>query len=155
MAYRDGIVRCPGCASIMRREAVPSAEVDVCDACGGLWVDWFDGEVQTLAAEAEAVRVDRGTPLPSSPHAERGTCPRCMRGLDADHIRFADATDRELLTGVDLLRCGECLGAFVPRSSAHLLLDRTREPRAMTLLEVLIELVRRLRCRVWEPSKNT
>lgn len=147
-AYRGSTVRCPRCGHPMRSEAVPSAEVDVCDTCGGLWVDWFDGEVHTLAAEAEAARVDRGTPPPGmlDDLAKGGTssCPRCMRELTSELYRFPDANDDEILTGVELLRCAECAGSFVPRASAHLLLDRVREPRTATLWEAIVALLRRI-----------
>ena len=147
-AYRGVTVRCPACAEAMRCEAVPSAEIDVCDACGGLWVDWFDGQVHTLAVEAEAARVDRGAPPPSAANARQGggsgACPRCMRALTPELHRFSDASDAELVTGVELLRCSECAGSFVPRASAHLLLDRVREPRAVTLWEALVTLLKRL-----------
>jgi Zn-finger nucleic acid-binding protein len=139
-AYRGAAVRCPACGEPMRRDATASAELEVCDACEGLWVDWFDGEVHTVAVEAEAARVERGTPLPSRP-GERstgtGVCPRCSRPLVSELYRFGDARDDELITGVELLRCAECAGAFVPRGSAHLLLDRAQEARTQTLWEAL------------------
>ncbi len=148
-AYRSTIVRCPRCGNAMRCESVPSAEVDVCDTCGGLWVDWFDGDVHTLAAETEAARVDRGTPPPGMlderiPEGGTPSCPRCMRELTSELYRFPDAADDELVAGVELLRCGECAGSFVPRASAHLLLDRVREPRSATLWEAFVALLRRL-----------
>jgi len=149
-AYRGSTVRCPACAAPMRVEPVPSAEVDVCDACEGLWIDWFDGEIQTLAVEAEAARSDRVTPpTPLAPPVPGGTggapmCPRCQRGLTTELYRFSDALEGELVAGVELLRCPECAGSFVPRAAAHLLLDRVREPRAMTLWEALVAAVRRL-----------
>ncbi len=147
-AYRGRTVRCPGCSEEMRCEAVPSAEIDVCDACGGLWVDWFDGEVETLAAEAEAARVERGAPPParagSAARGGSGVCPRCQQALTTELYRFSDATDDELVTGVELLRCSECAGSFVPRGSAHLLLDRVREPRAVTLWEAFVARLQRL-----------
>lgn len=130
----------------MRTEPVPSAEIDVCEPCGGLWVDWFDGDVQTLAAEAEAAREQRGRPSSPSSAAGRGTgsCPRCQHALRSELYRFSDARDGELLDGVELLRCPECAGSFVPRASAHLLLDRLREPPATTLWEALVALLKRL-----------
>ncbi|MBX3208978.1 MAG: zf-TFIIB domain-containing protein [Labilithrix sp.] len=144
-AYRGVTVRCPGCAAPMRCEAVPSAEIDVCDACGGLWVDWFDGDVHTVAAEVEAARVNRGAALaPGEPNAGARTCPRCTRALELELFRFTDASEHELVNGVELLRCPECAGSFVPRSSAHLLLDRVREPRVVTLWEALVGVLRRL-----------
>jgi Zn-finger nucleic acid-binding protein len=145
-AYRHGTIRCPGCSEIMRQEPVPSAEVDVCDGCGGLWIDWFDGDIPTLAAEAEAARVDRGTPIPSGPAIHgNGTCPRCLRALAADTFRFPDAEPNDLIDHVELLRCAECAGSFVPRASAHLLLDRAKEPnRSVSIWAALVELLKRL-----------
>lgn len=145
-AYREGTVRCPGCSEIMRQEPVPSAEVDVCDACGGLWIDWFDGDISTLAAEAEAARLDRGTSIPKGAAIPgTGVCPRCMRQLRADTFRFPDASPDELIDHVELLRCEECAGSFVPRASAHLLLDRAKEPPQNTgVWAAVVELLRRL-----------
>lgn len=134
----------------MRCEAVPSAEVDICDACGGLWIDWFDGEVQTLAIEAEAARMERGAPPPgmlprrAQPTGGASACPRCMRALAQELFQFPDVTEGELVTGVELLRCSECAGSFVPRPSAHLLLDRVREPRAATFWEAVVAFLRGL-----------
>src|SRR6185369_3575961 len=115
-------------------------EVEACDSCGGLWVDWFDGELQSLAVEAEAARVERGAPPPAvrlvgpaETRAHESTCPHCTRALVQELFRFSDAIDDELVPGVELLRCPECVGSFIPRSSAHLLLDRVREPRKLTL----------------------
>ncbi|MDF2697730.1 MAG: hypothetical protein K0S65_6113 [Labilithrix sp.] len=134
----------------MRCEAVPSAEIDVCDVCGGLWVDWFDGEVHTLAAEAEAARAERGERPPigvnaagSSSSASR-SCPRCHHGLGLELHRFHDARDDELVNGVELFRCPECAGSFVPRPSVRLLLDRVSEPPVVTLWEAFVALLRRL-----------
>ncbi|MDB4944261.1 MAG: hypothetical protein JWP97_3795 [Labilithrix sp.] len=131
----------------MHAEPTPQAESEVCDACGGTWIDWFDGEVHAIAAEQEAVRAARGVPLPgraSQPNAGTGACPRCTRALVPELYPFPDTTGTELLDGVDLLRCPDCAGAFVPRGSAHLLLDRLHEPRAPGALEALVQLVRQL-----------
>ncbi len=134
----------------MRVEPTSSADVDVCDACGGMWVDWFDGELHAIAVETEAARVERGTPLPPpalEPSGSNGAvkrCPRCSQLLGAELYRFADAKDDELVSGVELYRCSDCAGAFVPRGSAHLLLDRVREGPPMTLWEVVVALLRRV-----------
>jgi Zn-finger nucleic acid-binding protein len=131
----------------MRCEAVPSAEIDVCDGCEGLWIDWFDGEVHTLAVEAESARAERGTPPPgmfAPAGAAAPTCPRCHAALAPELYRFGDASDDELVTGVELFRCPECAGSFIPRPSAHLLLDRVREPRAATFWEAFAALIIRL-----------
>ena len=146
-AYRAGALRCPACGTAMRREATTTAAVEVCDGCEGLWVAWFDGEVHTLAAEAEAARLDRGTPPPSRPTEPRSAtcaCPQCARPLVAELYRFFDANDDDLIAGVEVLRCAECGGAFVARGSAHLLLDRAREARPASVREALGALLQRL-----------
>lgn len=148
-AYRERALRCPACDALMRVSATTSAELDVCDACEGVWIDWFEGEVHAVAAEHEAAQLDRGTPPPARPSAPPSgsrTCPRCSRSLTVELYRFADAKDdeHELVAGVDVLRCAECAGAFVSRSSAHLLLDRMREARTQTPWEALSGLVQRL-----------
>jgi Zn-finger nucleic acid-binding protein len=130
----------------MRETHTASSALEVCDACEGLWLDWFDGEVHTVAVEHEAARISenpgsvpsrpRITPTPACP-----TCPRCARALASELYKFTDARDDELITGVELLRCAECAGAFVPRASAHLLLDRVREPSSHTAWEALVALL--------------
>jgi Zn-finger nucleic acid-binding protein len=132
----------------MRCEALPSAQIDSCDACGGLWVDWFDGEVETLAVEAEAVRANRGVPSPPGSAAGSGSgsrsCPRCHQALSVELHRFHDAREDELVNGVELFRCPECAGSFVPRPSVRLLLDRVSEPPVVTLWEAFVALSQRL-----------
>lgn len=137
-AYRGGTARCPSCGEPMQTEPLSRAEVDVCPACGGMWVDWFDGDLEAIAIEAERGRVARGTPLPRAlrqPVATR--CPRCSQALSAELYRFGDARDDELVSGVEVFRCADCAGAFVPRSAAHLLLDRTKQAPTMTLWELI------------------
>jgi Zn-finger nucleic acid-binding protein len=131
----------------MRAEPTSTAEPQICDACDGVWVDWFDSDVHAIAIEQEAARVARGTPLPSRPSQPTtgsGACPRCTRGLVADVYRFADATEDELITGVDVMRCPECAGAFVPRGSAHLLLERARERRTQSPIEAIRVFLRQI-----------
>ncbi len=71
-------------------------------------------------------------------------CPRCDRALAPELYRFADARETELITGVEVGRCAECAGAFVPRGSAHLLLDRVQEGPPVTLWDVVTAFVRGL-----------
>ena len=129
----------------MHAEPTRAAAPQLCDACGGLWIDWFDGEVHAIAVEQEVARLERGTPLPSRPSQPPAgaSCPRCARALVAELYRFPDASEDELLNGVDVMRCPECAGAFVPRSSAHLLLDRANAPRSEgSLAERLLRALR-------------
>jgi ferredoxin len=115
-------------------EILGEAEVDVCGACGGMWVDWFDGEVKGVATEllrSETERASRPSVATSSLRNEAfatGACPRCTRQLaieryvvKADVGREGGRTSITTATGADLLRCEECAGVFVPRTSATLL----------------------------------
>jgi Zn-finger nucleic acid-binding protein len=139
-AYRDGVLRCPACGEPMRPEATSGGTIDLCDACGGAWIDWFDGDLRAIAEEAERGR--RDTPLPPQAPVPRG-CPRCARALEAELLRFEDALDEELVTGVEVFRCADCIGAFVPRASAHLLIDRQTEGRPMTVWEAVLTALQR------------
>lgn len=115
-------LRCPGCAEAMSPEAVKDAEVDVCTSCGGIWVDWFDGEIRKVARVVLASEADRAS-RPSSPLGEgaaTGACPRCLRQLVPERY-VVHAPDGDQPTGASLLRCEECAGAYVSRASAALL----------------------------------
>jgi hypothetical protein len=116
----------------MAIEAVGDADVDVCTACGGMWVDWFDGEVRHVATSVLAREGSRAPPPPPSLRNEAvatGACPRCMRQLAVERYvvrvavgpRTGERTSVSQTTGADLLRCEECAGVFVPRTSAALL----------------------------------
>jgi uncharacterized C2H2 Zn-finger protein len=129
--YRGIAIRCPGCADAMTVTPIDGADVDVCPGCGGLWVDWFDGEVKHVAT---SVLASEGAPAPpvAPPSALRsepvatGACPRCMRQLAYERYvvraRPADGHARPgTATGAELLRCEDCAGVFVSRASARAL----------------------------------
>lgn len=121
-----------------------AAEVDVCDHCGGMWLDWFDGEVRALATETLRISSPGAAPEDESRRSSEpdaiGACPRDRKQLVAErYIVTADVPrdgrpDKTSLvpgkpTGAELLRCEECMGAFVSRASAEVLsfLDPTRD----------------------------
>lgn len=105
----------------MTQQALEECEVDICTTCGGVWVDWFDGEVRhvTTAALGTAPVTPRsdGGDRPSRNEAIAiGACPRCTRQLVAERYKLDGQT-----TGADLMRCEECMGCFVGKSSAEML----------------------------------
>ena len=113
--YKGRDVRCPGCAEAMSVERVGEGDVDVCAACGGVWLDWFDGEPREMVTRVvEGGVVGR----PSAPDALRaearaiGACPRCGTQLVSERYATADAV---------LLRCESCAGSFVSRTAAEAL----------------------------------
>lgn len=136
--YRGVAIRCPGCGDPMVQENVADAEVDVCPSCGGIWLDWFDGETSALTVgvlENEKKGAQRSKPQQNEPRAT-GACPRCTRQLVAERYlatSFEDGKRTQRATGADLLRCEECAGVFVSRSSAEMLVAVANEegPRSL------------------------
>ncbi|MBX3230155.1 MAG: zf-TFIIB domain-containing protein [Labilithrix sp.] len=135
-AHRNIALRCPGCGASMSALDLEEAkaEVDVCRACGGLWVDWFDGEVRTIATET--LRVDTPDLAPETDRRSNdpvaiGACPRCSKQLVPerygvtidDRAAREDEVQRE--EEAQLLRCEDCMGAFVTRASAEVLAWRS------------------------------
>jgi Zn-finger nucleic acid-binding protein len=95
--YRARAPSCPECGEALAPQLVAGTVVDLCDGCGGMWADWFDGELPVLA-RARPPWVRRG--VRRLGHA---ACPRCCVELVSDAV-----------AGADVLRCEECQGTFVP-----------------------------------------
>ena len=106
-SYRSSARACPQCGAFMKEREARGVTVDVCPECSGLWIDWFDGDLATVAS-------DTGR-LPPAGHTTEpgpGTCPDCRIALGASRYRE---------DGPAVLRCGECAGAFVSRDALDLL----------------------------------
>ncbi|HEX7663818.1 MAG TPA: zf-TFIIB domain-containing protein [Polyangiaceae bacterium] len=107
-SYRDQPARCPSCDVTMEQKSLFDATIDECATCHGVWVDWFDGELERVVHDLPP----EPAPLRARAHAGTNTCPRCQSVLQKE----------ERTPGGDVWRCGECGGAFVPRSSFEPLL---------------------------------
>lgn len=102
-AYRESAAPCPACSQPLEPHALdePVALVDLCTKCGGVWLDWEDGDFTELARRVPAA------PGRELPREGPGSCPRCHTPLAV-----------ELFQGTaEVLRCGDCAGAFVPYAS--------------------------------------
>jgi len=119
--YRDAPAACPICRTAMEQRLLSEATVDTCPQCRGLWVDWFDGELVAIVKESAPLSFRATGDLPRD-----AACPRCTRALA-----------REAFAGVQLLRCGECAGSFVPRDAFNALLDL--DPHALVRPEAPAE----------------
>lgn len=148
--YRTSACTCPACRSLMDERRILDAVVDVCPTCHGLWIDWFDGDLAHLTREA-------GSPLvyaPASGSGGTGACPRCTVALTPEVLAVAPETEgqsgeaaRAGAPPPTVLRCGDCAGAFVPRSAAEQIialgLATAREPDAPPgLLDRLLAVLR-------------
>jgi Zn-finger nucleic acid-binding protein len=123
--FRGIAVRCPGCAETMSRESTGGDnEIDVCGACGGVWVDWFDGEVRQVASEIVTQGIVGRSSAPDAIRNEAraiGACPRCAKQLVDERYRIEKKGSSSLTTDASLMRCEDCAGVFVSRFAAETL----------------------------------
>lgn len=115
--YRDAARRCPGCGDLLDAQEVGGAIVEVCPACHGLWLDWLDGDVSTVTSKVRSV------PRAEARATGSGECPVCAVELSSAPVGT---------TGVEVLRCGECAGTFVPRASIKAVAGAARGPLPKT-----------------------
>jgi Zn-finger nucleic acid-binding protein len=123
--YRTSQALCPGCGTLMSQRIAGDAEIDVCPTCHGIWVDWFDGDLQKVAHDAAPI--EPGQPVGGG----TSLCPRCTQPLHFEKL---------------LRRCSDCAGTFVPRSAFDDLLvheePKKEDPTAFQrLMKVLRELI--------------
>jgi Zn-finger nucleic acid-binding protein len=109
------------------------ATIDLCRKCGGVWLDWEDGDFASIAREvppAAAREIPRSGP---------GACPRCNRPLAVEVFRDT----------AEVLRCAECAGAFVPYASIGKIAESTpadaRDEQNVDEESVWLRVARRLR----------
>jgi Zn-finger nucleic acid-binding protein len=102
-AYREAALSCPSCRETLDPAVVHDATIDVCGACGGVWVDWFDGDLVQLVRGAPKTR-----PAGLADYHSVSLCPRCHQVLKDERYHESRA---------DVLRCPDCAGVFVPRAS--------------------------------------
>ena len=123
---RGAILACPACAGAMVETKLDEVGVtiDVCRDCRGVWFDWFDGEVSSLARHLDT---DPGQPRTlATPR-----CPRDGQGLEPQAY---------LGSGPRVWRCQGCLGLFAARDQIaalqdfHHVMPNTAEPIERTSL---------------------
>jgi hypothetical protein len=106
------------------------AQIDRCSACGGLFLEFFDGEPSAISRdlrERADVAATRGRDAP-----EQLACPDCEEPM----VRRA-----YLGEGPELARCETCLAVFLAphevAALARLELAREPEPEASWLVRLL------------------
>lgn len=110
-AYRESAPLCPACHEPLEAHTIEGAGamIDLCAKCGGVWLDWEDGDFTNLAREVPAAAARE------IPRSGPGACPRCNRPLAIEMFRDT----------AEVLRCGECAGAFVPYASIGKIAEST------------------------------
>ncbi len=113
--YRTAARRCPRCDVVMEVRGTEQVELEACAGCGGVWVDWLDGEL----VDALPAAGDQPATGTRKADGETWLCPQCRLSL----------YETTAGSGVPVFRCGQCAGTFVPRSSAQELVNgRADEP---------------------------
>lgn len=97
--YRLPVPQCPLCTGALEERPTSSAIVDVCADCHAVWIDWFDGDLSTVAGQVHVKAA-----LPASHSGER-RCPRCRDMLGSEQLRGH---------GPSVLRCPSCAGVLIP-----------------------------------------
>lgn len=83
----------------MRVHGLPSGEaIDVCEGCGGLFIEFFDGGPREIARALTRASIPDGVP------AMTATCCDCDAAM---------VLHRYLEVGPEVLRCGGCMAMFV------------------------------------------
>jgi Zn-finger nucleic acid-binding protein len=112
---------CPRDETALRQVVRGSATIDVCDACGGKWLD--EGELEQLVlaerpAEADAARLktalataERSAFYQDAGREGRLPCPRCDTGMRS--VRFESGGAQ-----VTADRCGRCHGFWLDKGEA-------------------------------------
>jgi ferredoxin len=93
---------CPACQGGLHELELGESRAFACDACRGVWFDWFDGETSALSQKLDTHVVRAAPPV----RAGESRCPR-----DAGVLVEQPYLD----TGPRVFRCGVCLGLFAPR----------------------------------------
>jgi Zn-finger nucleic acid-binding protein len=97
--YRVTQPPCPFCGGTMEDRAASDAVVDVCTECHAVWIDWFDGDIATVASD---VQVTKTIPARVS---DKHPCPRC---------RIELVSEKLYETGPYVYRCSDCSGVLIP-----------------------------------------
>jgi hypothetical protein len=105
--YRARLRACPACRSPMRQIALRSmrerGSVDLCDRCGGVYLEFFDGEPAELAREVTPYLLHEHTPRRPWGDGQPIACPDCERVMEVQPY---------LDDGPHVARCHRCLAVF-------------------------------------------
>ena len=90
-----------------------SAQIDHCTRCGGLFIEFFDGDpVDLTLCAVERLRQPGAEPVTF----ESATCPDCQTSMH--HARYYSST---------FFRCETCMAVFATQKQQHDLVDHVRE----------------------------
>jgi Zn-finger nucleic acid-binding protein len=108
--YRETARSCPACASPMREVELRlrdggSTGIDLCDSCGGVFLEFFDGEPVALSRRL----------LPAL-HPTRPDAPSLGAELRCPDCRTPMVEQPYLHRGPHIARCESCMSVFATRA---------------------------------------
>jgi len=102
------LLTCLKCTSVLDKARIEDIEVDVCPACGGLWLD--HGEVERISRKMQS-ELDRLRRLlsvkvrpPAVPSEVQKSCPACT-----------GAVNEVVMGTIHIDYCSRCKGLFLDR----------------------------------------
>ncbi len=123
------LLTCLKCTSVLDKARIEDVEVDVCPACGGLWLD--HGEVERLARKMQS-ELDRLRRLlkaksapPAVPSEIQTACPACT-----------GAVKEVMLGAIHIDFCIRCKGLFLDRGELDGAVGAVKEA-AMTVPQII------------------
>ena len=108
--YRSQPLVCPACTALLEPHAIEDCLVDTCPGCAGIWIDWDDGPIHSVARRVQA----RAKQPKVAPEWQVPRCPRCHVPLVVERFETGSLA-------VVVHRCGDCAGAFVDHQAAQML----------------------------------
>ena len=112
VTYRRQARGCPGCRSMMLELPIPiegdePVAVDVCERCGGVFLEFFDGEPGALSRGVLERHISSSVenPTETAPLATPA-CPDCDQPMHAE---------RYMKIGPEVARCPGCQSVFATR----------------------------------------
>jgi Zn-finger nucleic acid-binding protein len=120
---------CLKCTSVLDKARIDDVEVDVCPACGGLWLD--HGEIERLsrkmASELDRLRrlLKPVTGPPAIPSEVQGSCPACQSPVQ-----------EVALGAVRVDFCTRCKGVFLDRGEIDAAIVAVQDTK-MTVAQIV------------------
>lgn len=102
---------------ICTREDGQGAEIDLCERCGGVFFDFFDGEPGNLSRSLVDLQQ---TPVIRATADQPARCPDCDRPM---------TLTRYMERGPVLRRCDSCVGVFVNHDQIEAMASFVAEER--------------------------
>ena len=123
------LLTCLKCTSVLDKARIEDIEVDVCPACGGLWLD--HGEVERISRKMHS-EVDRLRRLlsvkvrpPAVPSEVQKACPACT-----------SAVNEVMMGEIHIDYCSRCKGVFLDRGELDAAIAAVTETK-MTVPQII------------------